>query len=120
MLRCECSKSLCLGRSSCETNYKCFRDVRYHKTAKYVETRLGCLESITEVNLDGIGVCKGRLNTADYKLECCDDKEFCNRELSVALDPEGPTDSFTTSPGEFDPLTIFCDTCVCECGTVRL
>lgn len=84
-LRCDCSGYLCHGKSSCETNYKCYREVHYDKAADYVETRLGCMDSIPPVNLDGLQACEGKLDTETKKMKCCDDGDFCNRNLSVVL-----------------------------------
>ena len=102
MLRCECSRSLCPREPICLTNYKCFKDVQYIETSNDIETRLGCLDMIPEVNLGGIRVCDGGLETSTYKIECCDDQEFCNRRLDVVVDTTttSPPDTTTTSPGE--------------------
>ena len=79
---------------SCQTNYKCYREILYHEEDDYEEIRLGCLEQIgLMVNLDG--VCNGSLDTSNSKLRCCDDQHFCNKDLSVSLDVEQP------STGEF-------------------
>ena len=87
-LRCRCNGDLCHGATSCETNYKCFREVRYYKEEDYEETRLGCMDTIDQVNLDGVGVCSGKLDDTNSKLRCCDQKDFCNLDLRVSLDVE--------------------------------
>ena len=94
---------MCPGETICLTNYKCFRDAKYIETSNYIETRLGCLDMIAPVNLSGVGVCEGRLDTHTYKIKCCDDGEFCNRKLDVVV---GPTDATATSPGE--PWSTMC------------
>jgi hypothetical protein len=67
---------------------------------------------IPEVNLGGIRVCDGGLETSTYKIECCDDQEFCNRRLDVVVDTTttSPPDTTTTSPesaGDGDRVFLF-------------
>ena len=53
---------------------------------------------ITGVNASGMEACEGRVNTPMYKIQCCDEWEFCNRGLDIVV---GPTDADAdTSPGE--------------------
>lgn len=105
MLRCECSESLC-RESSCFTNYMCFRDVQYIETGDYLRVRLGCLDDIPEVNLSGMAVCNGLLDTLDYRLACCDEEDMCNLVLDVTLPtetPKTPTSNTVTPTDPTDP-----------------
>ena len=106
-LTCECSPSICYESSSCVTNYKCFRDAKLIVNSNYVETRLGCLDSMPEVNLDNLTVCDGQLDSETYKIKCCDNEDYCNSALVVTLEPtttdaptEEPTSATTDTNGE--------------------
>ena len=43
------------------------------------------MDSSPPVNLDGLDMCEGKLDTETTKMKCCDDGDFCNRNLSVVL-----------------------------------
>ena len=106
-LKCECSRSLCDQQTWCFTNYKCFQDVKFE--SNFHHTRLGCIEAIREVNLDGIGVCNGALDTDNYKIQCCDSEDMCNRHLDVAPgkeDSRSPTDTGDPLPSKEALLAI--------------
>lgn len=94
-LKCACSLSLCRQRW-CLTNYKCFQELYIQPT--FYETRLGCMESISEVNLDVIGVCSGALDRENYKIRCCDSAEMCNLHLDVRPGDSGSNPSVEPSP----------------------
>lgn len=103
MLKCECSRTLCSESTTCITNFKCFRDVRYTENDNTMVVRLGCIDKIPEVNLSMIKVCSGLLDSSHYKLECCDNENMCNGDLTVSLNTnktptKSPSD--TTEPSE--------------------
>ena len=81
----------------------CFKDVRYIELVDYVRVRLGCLDIIPEVNLSGMAVCDGRLETPDYKLACCDGEDMCNGALNVALETKPPTTPTANTVTPADP-----------------
>ena len=84
------------------TNYKCFRDARLIEDSNYIETHLGCLDSIPEVNLDNLTVCEGKLDSETYKIKCCDDEDFCNLALHVTVEPITDTTTEPTQPTDPD------------------
>ena len=69
------------------TNYKCFKAAEFIVASNRIEYRLGCLDSIEEVDLEELTVCEGALDTPSYRIKCCDSGDMCNSDLTVTLQP---------------------------------
>ena len=81
----------------CQTNYSCFREVKYSEASNSFEHVLGCLDTIEQVKLGVIGVCNGKLDTETSIFKCCNDRDMCNSDLYVE-EPPLPTTEGTKQP----------------------
>ncbi|XP_023332900.1 TGF-beta receptor type-1 [Eurytemora carolleeae] len=103
-LICSCNNLSMCAESTCQTDGKCFRSLKYDNGV--IRERLQCLTKEQLVPIFRPLICEySKKTTQVYISGCCDDYDLCNLSLNLTLIP-GPTPTLINSVQELTSIHV--------------